>query len=172
MGVFYVGDFIPWLSWLDPNRYLKRMKASGRQARVLLQEVIDKRRRQKRDSRAVLQAEQDFLDVLLAAFDQHTISDDNVIYIYTSISDFYLSILYIKETGFQCHVSQFPLSGYSEDSAHVGGGERERERKRERERRPKAAGHTSIYTSRQGFRQATWCKGRPIVHHTNCREWP
>ncbi|KAI5077506.1 hypothetical protein GOP47_0007330 [Adiantum capillus-veneris] len=74
MGVFYVGDFIPWLSWLDPNRYLKRMKAGGRQAQILLQEIIDKRRRQKRNA-----DEEDFLDILLATNAEHTMSDDNVI---------------------------------------------------------------------------------------------
>ncbi|MCO5606378.1 hypothetical protein L7F22_060566 [Adiantum nelumboides] len=62
LGVFYVGDFVPWLWWLDPHRYLKRMKAAGREAKALVQQAINQRRQQPSST-----SPHDFLDVLLAA---------------------------------------------------------------------------------------------------------
>ncbi|KAI5078112.1 hypothetical protein GOP47_0007936 [Adiantum capillus-veneris] len=44
MGVFYLGDYVPWLAWLDSHGYLKRMKATAQRTRALLQCVIDERR--------------------------------------------------------------------------------------------------------------------------------
>eukprot|EP00250_Pteridium_aquilinum_P012884 c21004_g1_i1 orf=84-1676(+) len=63
-GVFYVGDYMPWLAWLDPNGYLKRMKTTGRRVKAVLQDVINKRRS---ESQGEKQGPQDLLDVLLAA---------------------------------------------------------------------------------------------------------
>ncbi|MCO5569752.1 hypothetical protein L7F22_023467 [Adiantum nelumboides] len=44
LGFFYVGKFVPWLWWLDPHRYLKRMKAVGHKAKALVQQVIKQHR--------------------------------------------------------------------------------------------------------------------------------
>ncbi|MCO5604438.1 hypothetical protein L7F22_058604 [Adiantum nelumboides] len=63
LGIFYVGDFIPWLSWLDPRHELQSMKATGVQAKALMQQIIEERRHIQ-PPRA---SPQDFLDVLLAA---------------------------------------------------------------------------------------------------------
>ncbi|MCO5611772.1 hypothetical protein L7F22_066031 [Adiantum nelumboides] len=77
LAVFYVGDFIPWLWWLDPHRYLPRMKATGLEAKALMQELIDQRRQ--KPQRA---SPQDLLDVLLAAAadpkQEIPITDDNI----------------------------------------------------------------------------------------------
>ncbi|KAI5077568.1 hypothetical protein GOP47_0007392 [Adiantum capillus-veneris] len=78
LAVFYVGDFIPWLSWLDPHCYLKRMKIAGHRAKALMQEVINQRRLQARQGASA----QDLLDVLLAASEDPNqdvpITDDNI----------------------------------------------------------------------------------------------
>ncbi|MCO5592392.1 hypothetical protein L7F22_046395 [Adiantum nelumboides] len=64
VGVFYLGDYVPWLSWLDPHGYLQRMKATSQQVRALFQSVIDERRQQQREEE---EEPDDLLDVLLAA---------------------------------------------------------------------------------------------------------
>ncbi|MCO5606148.1 hypothetical protein L7F22_060335 [Adiantum nelumboides] len=66
LGVFYLGDYVPWLSWLDPHGYLQRMKAIGQQTRALLQGVIDTRRQEEEGRNEVVEP-RDLLDVLLAA---------------------------------------------------------------------------------------------------------
>lgn len=82
VAVFNVGDFIPWLSWLDPQGYVKRMKAAGQGAKVLMQEVIDRRRQERAVRTFSDYPPQDLLDVLLAAAadpNQNVrISDDNI----------------------------------------------------------------------------------------------
>ncbi|KAI5077575.1 hypothetical protein GOP47_0007399 [Adiantum capillus-veneris] len=69
LGVFYSGDYVPWLAWLDPHGYLKSMKVTAQRTQALLQGVIDERR-QLHNSKSVGAEEKgphDLLDVLLAA---------------------------------------------------------------------------------------------------------
>ncbi|MCO5604433.1 hypothetical protein L7F22_058599 [Adiantum nelumboides] len=66
LGVFYLGDYVSWLSWLDPHGYLQRMKATGQQTHALLQGVIDARRQEEQGRNGVAEP-RDLLDVLLAA---------------------------------------------------------------------------------------------------------
>ncbi|MCO5550291.1 hypothetical protein L7F22_066034 [Adiantum nelumboides] len=67
VGVFYLGDYVPWLSWLDPHGYLQRMKATGQQTHALLQGVINARRQEEEGRNEVAAEPRDLLDVLLAA---------------------------------------------------------------------------------------------------------
>ncbi|MCO5550292.1 hypothetical protein L7F22_003774 [Adiantum nelumboides] len=67
VGVFYVGDYVPWLSWLDPHGYLQRMKATGQQTHALPQGVIDARRQEEEGRNEVAAKPRDLLDVLPAA---------------------------------------------------------------------------------------------------------
>ncbi|MCO5597910.1 hypothetical protein L7F22_051995 [Adiantum nelumboides] len=84
LSVFYVGDFIPWLAWLDPHGYLKRMKAAGRKSKEVMQAIIDERREDHRKAVAVGETvtQNDLLDVLLHAAtspaDGVVITDDNI----------------------------------------------------------------------------------------------
>ena len=51
-GVLSVGDFIPWLGWLDPQGYVGRMKRLGKMFDRFLEHVLDKhdeRRRREGD---------------------------------------------------------------------------------------------------------------------------
>ncbi|KAI5077573.1 hypothetical protein GOP47_0007397 [Adiantum capillus-veneris] len=68
VGVFYLGDYVPWLAWLDPHGYLKRMRITAQRIHALLQGVIDERR-QHNNKRvgAEVKGPDDLLDVLLAA---------------------------------------------------------------------------------------------------------
>ncbi|KAH7436223.1 hypothetical protein KP509_05G008900 [Ceratopteris richardii] len=73
-GVFYLGDYIPWLAWLDPNGSMKRMKKTGERTKALLQAEIDERRR-----KPVLNGgHRDLLDALLAAAESATLRDSNL----------------------------------------------------------------------------------------------
>eukprot|EP01018_Ginkgo_biloba_P004895 Gb_40530 [translate_table: standard] len=40
-GVFNIGDYIPWLSWLDLQGYVKRMKECNRRFDIFLEEVLE-----------------------------------------------------------------------------------------------------------------------------------
>ncbi|KAI5077577.1 hypothetical protein GOP47_0007401 [Adiantum capillus-veneris] len=67
VGVFYLGDYIPWLAWLDPHGYLKRMKATAKRTRALFQAIIDERRDIKSVDDEESKESNGLLDVLLAA---------------------------------------------------------------------------------------------------------
>ncbi|KAL6846500.1 hypothetical protein ACP4OV_023948 [Aristida adscensionis] len=63
-GVFNIGDFVPWLDWLDPQGYVRRMKRSRRMVDRLLDRVLDEHdgRRRREGERFVAR---DMVDVLL-----------------------------------------------------------------------------------------------------------
>jgi cytochrome P450 len=66
-GVFNIGDFIPWLGWLDLQGYVGRMKRLSKRLDVFLEEVVeehDKRRKAVENYVA-----KDMLDVLLQQAD-------------------------------------------------------------------------------------------------------
>uniref|UniRef100_A0A0D6QR77 Uncharacterized protein n=1 Tax=Araucaria cunninghamii TaxID=56994 RepID=A0A0D6QR77_ARACU len=66
-GVFNIGDYIPWLSWLDLQGYVRRMKAVNKRFDVFLEEVLeehDKRRKSVPDY-----VPRDMVDVLLQQSD-------------------------------------------------------------------------------------------------------
>eukprot|EP00250_Pteridium_aquilinum_P021953 c25269_g1_i2 orf=139-1101(+) len=72
LGVFDLGDFAPFLAWLDLQGYVRRMKVMGRRWSAALQVVLDLRRATMREKP---QQGKDMLDVLLAVPD---INDENI----------------------------------------------------------------------------------------------
>ncbi|PUZ41010.1 hypothetical protein GQ55_9G468900 [Panicum hallii var. hallii] len=67
-GVLSVGDFIPWLSWLDPQGYVGRMKRLGKMFDRFLEHVLDEhneRRRREGDGFVAT----DMVDLLLELAD-------------------------------------------------------------------------------------------------------
>eukprot|EP01018_Ginkgo_biloba_P016464 Gb_41034 [translate_table: standard] len=70
--VLNIGDYIPWLRWLDLQGYERQMKNSHRRLDAFLQRLVEEHRdiRKKADS-----TNSDFIDVLLSIFAQ----DDSVI---------------------------------------------------------------------------------------------
>ncbi|KAI5058385.1 hypothetical protein GOP47_0026555 [Adiantum capillus-veneris] len=77
LGVFNVGDFIPWLRWLDLQGYVKRMKAAGESWSTILQEVMVNRRKAREESDPP--PCNDLLDVLLdVSATNKLISDNNI----------------------------------------------------------------------------------------------
>lgn len=80
IGVFNIGDFVPYLQWMDLQGYVKRMKTVGRKFKTIFQEVIDVRR----DLRRVDSSPpNNLLDVLLSHAENNSlkdvsITDDNI----------------------------------------------------------------------------------------------
>ncbi|KAH7436314.1 hypothetical protein KP509_05G013300 [Ceratopteris richardii] len=73
LGLFHLGDYIPWLAWLDPNGNLRRMKTIGAKLKAILAEIIEKRRQEPQ----VNGHHRDLLDFLLATADSSTLADGN-----------------------------------------------------------------------------------------------
>ncbi|KAH7833144.1 hypothetical protein Vadar_003479 [Vaccinium darrowii] len=71
IGVFTVGDAIPFLRWLDLGGYEKAAKRTGKEIDELLQGWLNEHKRRKNSSDAV-EAEKDFMDVMLEILDGHT----------------------------------------------------------------------------------------------------
>ncbi|XP_020105136.1 flavonoid 3'-monooxygenase-like [Ananas comosus] len=63
-GVFNVGDFVPWIAWLDPQGVVKKMKRLHRRYDEFLDRLIAERRREEAVGGG------DFLGVLLSLTDQ------------------------------------------------------------------------------------------------------
>ncbi|KAH7294008.1 hypothetical protein KP509_28G052200 [Ceratopteris richardii] len=61
VGVFNLGDYFPSIAWMDLQGYGKRSRDAARKARIVFQEVIDKRR----SIRSQDEPPRDFLDMLL-----------------------------------------------------------------------------------------------------------
>ncbi|CAL4931118.1 unnamed protein product [Urochloa decumbens] len=67
-GALNVGDMIPWLGWLDPQGYVKRMKRSAKVFDRFLDHVLDKHNeRRRREGEEFVAA--DMVDVLLELAD-------------------------------------------------------------------------------------------------------
>ncbi|GJN33881.1 hypothetical protein PR202_gb22509 [Eleusine coracana subsp. coracana] len=67
-GVLNIGDFVPWLDWLDLQGYVRRMKRMGKMSDRLLEPILeehDERRRLEGDAFMA----RDMLDVLLQLAD-------------------------------------------------------------------------------------------------------
>ncbi|CAL5081650.1 unnamed protein product [Urochloa decumbens] len=67
-GVFNVGDFVPWLHWLDLQGYVRRMKSASKTFDRFLDHILDehdRRRRLEREGFVV----RDMVDVLLQLAD-------------------------------------------------------------------------------------------------------
>lgn len=71
IGVFTVGDAIPFLRWLDLGGYEKEMKRTGKKMDDLLQEWLDEHKRRKISGEAV-EADKDFMNVMLEILDGGT----------------------------------------------------------------------------------------------------
>ncbi|CAL5064200.1 unnamed protein product [Urochloa decumbens] len=80
-GVFNVGDFIPWLEWLDLQGYVRRMKRTAKKFDRLLERILDEHseRRRREGDRFVVR---DTVDLLLQLADDPNLevklSRDNV----------------------------------------------------------------------------------------------
>jgi typhasterol/6-deoxotyphasterol 2alpha-hydroxylase len=71
-GVLSVGDFIPWLSWLDPQGYIGRMKRLGKMFDRFLEHVVDEHsERRRREGEAFVAT--DMVDLLLELADDPTL---------------------------------------------------------------------------------------------------
>ncbi|GJN31514.1 hypothetical protein PR202_gb19923 [Eleusine coracana subsp. coracana] len=67
-GALNIGDMIPWLGWLDPQGYVKRMKRVARMFDRFLEQVLDEHvERRRREGEAF--AAKDMVDVLLELAD-------------------------------------------------------------------------------------------------------
>jgi hypothetical protein len=67
-GVFCVGDFIPWLGWLDLQGYVGRMKRLGKMFDRFLEHVVDEHdQRRRREGGGFVPA--DMVDLLLELAD-------------------------------------------------------------------------------------------------------
>ncbi|MCO5612586.1 hypothetical protein L7F22_066854 [Adiantum nelumboides] len=78
-GVLNIGDYIPWLAFLDLQGYGRQSKALSLKLQRLWQEVIDERRSLRRQTNSNAPRELDFLDVLLSAAESNDeISDFNI----------------------------------------------------------------------------------------------
>jgi len=67
-GVFNVGDVIPWLGWLDPQGYVRRMKRLARMLDRFLEHVLDEHNERRRREGEGFVA-RDMVDVLLELAD-------------------------------------------------------------------------------------------------------
>ncbi|CAL4914504.1 unnamed protein product [Urochloa decumbens] len=67
-GVFSVGDFIPWLSWLDPQGYVGRMKRLAKMFDRFLEHVVDEHEERRRREGEGFVAK-DMVDLLLELAD-------------------------------------------------------------------------------------------------------
>ncbi|RLN38617.1 cytochrome P450 71A1-like [Panicum miliaceum] len=67
-GVLNIGDVIPWLSWLDPQGYVKRMKRSAKMFDRFLEHVLDEHNERRRREGEEFVA-MDMVDVLLELAD-------------------------------------------------------------------------------------------------------
>jgi hypothetical protein len=67
-GALNVGDMVPWLSWLDPQGYVRRMKRSARMFDRFLEHVLDEHNeRRRREGKEFVAT--DMVDVLLELAD-------------------------------------------------------------------------------------------------------
>ncbi|KAL6649971.1 hypothetical protein ACP70R_014195 [Stipagrostis hirtigluma subsp. patula] len=71
-GAFHIGDLIPWLNWLDPMGYIRRMKRLSKKFDRFLEHVLDEHndRRQRGDEVFVAK---DMVDVLLELADDQNL---------------------------------------------------------------------------------------------------
>ncbi|CAN6300835.1 unnamed protein product [Urochloa humidicola] len=67
-GVFSIGDFIPWLSWMDPQGYVGRMKRLAKMFDRFLEHVVDEHdERRRREGEGFVA--KDMVDMLLELAD-------------------------------------------------------------------------------------------------------
>ncbi|XP_047176209.1 cytochrome P450 82A4-like [Vigna umbellata] len=72
VGVFAVGDAIPWLRWLDFGGHEKAMKETAKDLDSVLSEELEEHRRKKGFDKKVDEF-QDFMDVMISILDGRTI---------------------------------------------------------------------------------------------------
>ncbi|WVZ14719.1 hypothetical protein V8G54_012285 [Vigna mungo] len=72
LGVFAVGDAIPWLRWLDFGGHEKEMKEIAKELDSILGEELEEHR-QKKGLGEKVDEFQDFMDVMISLFDGKTI---------------------------------------------------------------------------------------------------
>ena len=71
-GVLSIGDFIPWLSWLDPQGYVGRMKRLAKMFDRFLEHVVDEHNERRRQAGEEFVAT-DMVDLLLELADDPTL---------------------------------------------------------------------------------------------------
>ncbi|KAK7283329.1 hypothetical protein RIF29_12771 [Crotalaria pallida] len=67
MGLFVVGDSIPWLRWLDIGGHEKAMKETARELDIMLGEWLEEHRHKRASGEVTM--DQDFTDVMLSVLD-------------------------------------------------------------------------------------------------------
>ncbi|KAE9604378.1 putative cytochrome P450 [Lupinus albus] len=67
MGLFIVGDSIPWLRWLDLGGHEKAMKENAKELDTILGEWLDEHRQKRASGETAV--DQDFIDVMLSVLD-------------------------------------------------------------------------------------------------------
>ncbi|CDP21888.1 unnamed protein product [Coffea canephora] len=70
-GVFNIGDFIPWIDFLDLQGYIKRMKILSKKFDRFLEHVLDEHNAQRKDDTNCVS--KDLVDVLLGLADDPTL---------------------------------------------------------------------------------------------------
>ncbi|CDP12827.1 unnamed protein product [Coffea canephora] len=70
-GVFNIGDFIPWIDFLDLQGYIKRMKILSKKFDRFLEHVLDEHNAQRKDETNCVS--KDLVDVLLGLADDPTL---------------------------------------------------------------------------------------------------
>ncbi|CAJ1946848.1 unnamed protein product [Sphenostylis stenocarpa] len=72
LGVFTVGDAIPWLRWFDFGGHEKTMKETAKELNCILSEWLEEHRQHKSLGEEV-DGDQDFMDVIISLLDGRTI---------------------------------------------------------------------------------------------------
>ncbi|QHO33774.1 dimethylnonatriene synthase [Arachis duranensis] len=70
-GVFVVADAIPWLGWFDFQGYVGFMKRTAKELDSILHRWMDDHMRKRGDDENGNKSENDFLDVLISAFEEN-----------------------------------------------------------------------------------------------------
>ncbi|CDP12826.1 unnamed protein product [Coffea canephora] len=70
-GVFNIGDFIPWIDFLDLQGYIKRMKILSKKFDRFLEHILDEHNAQRKDETDCVS--KDMVDVLLGLADDPTL---------------------------------------------------------------------------------------------------
>ena len=70
-GVFNIGDFIPWIDFLDLQGYIKRMKILSKKFDRFLEHILDEHNAQRKDETDCVS--KDMVDVLLDLADDPTL---------------------------------------------------------------------------------------------------
>jgi len=99
-GVLNIGDFIPWLGWLDLQGYVKRMKRLSKRLDVFLEEVLEEHDRRRKGVENYVA--KDMVDVLLQQADDPQLNLSRIkVKAFTQASTYNFSRLHAFLWGYQ-----------------------------------------------------------------------